>query len=130
MRITDTGPIDLPLDRGIARELPRIADEWVDAIRDRTRRGVAADGSRFPARKDGSPSTLHQTGAMLAGFGVQRIDSGGFRLAPDRKQQHKALHHQRGSGNAPRRAWVGVEADLIEAARQRVIEAAIPRNRR
>lgn len=133
MRIHDTGwkpALTDALDSGIRRTLPAIAQEWVEAVQQRTRSGIAADGSRFPARKDGSPSNLVDSGDMLRGFGVVSVGRDGFRLAPDRRQQHKALAHQRGSGHAPQRAWVGVEADLIEAARQRVAEAAIPRNRR
>lgn len=47
VRITDTGwspELTRALDTGIERELPRIAAEWVDHVRDRTRRGVARAG--------------------------------------------------------------------------------------
>ena len=132
MRITDSGwspALTRALDHGIDRTLPAIAQEWVDAIRTRTEAGIAADGSRFQPKRDGSASNLIDSGDMLRGFGVQRIDSGGFRLAPDRKQQHKALAHQRGTGNAPQRAWVGVEADLVDAARERIATAATGKRR-
>ena len=124
--VRDTGPIDLPLDRGIARELPRIAQEWVEAIRDRTRSGVDADGRRFPPKADGSASNLHDSGRMVESFAVQRLDSNGFRLAPtDRRNLAVAFIHQHRD-----RPWIGIDPDTVEAARQRVIEAAIPRDRR
>ena len=132
VRITDTGwppALTDALDHGIDRTLPEIAQEWVDHVRDRTRRGIAADGSRFPAKEDGSPSNLVDSGDMLAGFDVVSVGRDGFRLAPDRRQQHKATHHQRGSGNAPQRAWVGVDDRTVREARDRIAEAAIPRNR-
>ena len=132
MRITDTGwspALTDALDHGVRRTLPAIAQEWVEHVRTRTEAGKDADGHRFQPRKDGSPSNLVDSGDMLDGFGVQQVTAGGFTLAPDRRQQHKALAHQRGTGTAPRRAWVGVDDRTVREARDRIATAATGKRR-
>ena len=119
-----------PLDNGIRRTLPAIADEWVDVIRRRTEAGKDADGRPFAPKKDGTPSNLRDTGRMLDGFGVSKIDVGGFTLGPSRREAAKAYTHQHGSAAVPQRAWVGVDDRTVAEARERIAEAALPRNRK
>ena len=110
MRITDTGPIDLPLADGVARELPRIAESWVQHVQSRTRSGVDADGRRFPPKAGGGASNLHESGAMVQSFRVQRLDTNGFRLAPTGRRNLAVAHIHQARG----RKWIGVDPDTVE----------------
>ena len=128
MRIHDTGwkpALTDALDSGIRRTLPAIAQEWVEAVQQRTLSGVDADGRRFPPKADGSASNLHDSGRMVESFAVQRLDSNGFRLAPtDRRNLAVAFIHQHRG-----RPWIGMPDRAVREARDRIAEAAIPKDR-
>lgn len=129
MRIIDSGwtpALTRALDSGIDRTLPAIAQEWVDHVQQRTKSGRAVDGSRFPPKANGEASNLVDSGRMVESFAVQRLDRNGFVLAPtDRRNLAVAyIHQHRG------RPWIGVDDRTVREARDRIAEAAIPRNRR
>jgi len=114
----------LPLRRGLAAELPRIAADLAAGVRTRTRAGKVVDGRPLRPKRDGTPSNLTDSGRMVASFGTESIRDAGFTLAPAPTERDKAAVHMRAG-----RRWIGASAEQIEDARERVIESMLPRDR-
>ena len=116
---TDTGgPAGLdPLD--LRATLDDVASTWTTEIRDRTRSGRGADGRAMRPRRDGSRSTLHDTGAMLASLRPQTVTDSGFVLGLTGRRNNTvgAIHQATG------RRWAGASPDQIEDARRAVVDA-------
>ena len=115
----------LPLRDGLRSALPGIAADLAAGIRRRTASGRDVSGKPFRPKKDGSQSTLQDTGAMVRSLRPVQIDDRSFTLAPvgKRNQRVGALAHQRG------RRWVGADDRQIDKATARIADAAIPENR-
>ncbi len=115
----------LPLRRGLAAELPSIADDMARGIRRRTESGRDVAGRRFKPKKDGKPSNLRDTGRMLRSFRPVKVDDRSFTLAPTGKRNQRvgAVAHQRG------RRWVGADDRQIDEATARIANATIPEDR-
>ena len=119
----------LPLRSGLRQALPNVARTMAAGVRARTESGRDVDGRPFRRRPDGSPSTLRDSGRMVKSFQPQTVTDQGFRLAPARgPERRRAALHQSGRG-VPRREWVGADAGQVEAAREAVAEAEVPRDR-
>ena len=100
INVRDTGPVTLTGDlRGLLED---IADTWTSQIQQRTRSGRDADGRPMRKKRDGSRSTLHDSGQML---GSLRADVGdrGFKIAPT----GAAKHRRRRTSSAQRQAMGG-----------------------
>ena len=110
----------LPLRGGLANELPRLADHMAGDIRRRTASGRDAAGRRLRPKKDGTASTLQDTGKMVGSFRPQTVTDTGFVLAPTGRRNRKvaAIHQNTG------RPWIGVTDRAIEEARERIATAA------
>ena len=116
----------LPLRRGLAAALPGIARDLAAGVRRRTESGRDVNGRAFRRkRRDGSPSTLTDSGRMVESFRPQTVSETGFTLAPTGRRNVivGAAHQSRG------RRWVGADERQIEAAREQIADAAIPRDR-
>ena len=115
----------LPLRDGLRAELPGIANDLAGGIRRRTASGRDVAGRPLRPKKDGSRSTLQDTGAMLRSFRPVQVDDRSFTLAPvgKRNQRIASLAHQRG------RRWAGADDRQIDEATARIADAAIPENR-
>ncbi len=115
----------LPLRRGLAAELPGIAADLAGDIRRRTASGRDVSGKPFRPKRDGSRSTLQDSGRMVRSLRPVQVTDRGFVLAPvgKRNQRIGALAHQRG------RRWVGASDRQIDEARERIADAAIPKDR-
>ena len=115
----------LPLRDGLRSALPGIANDLAGGIRRRTASDRDVSGQRFRPKRDGTPSTLQDSGRMLRSFRPVQIDDRSFTLAPvgKRNQRVAALAHQRG------RRWAGADETQIDAARERIAEAALPKDR-
>ena len=115
----------LPLRRGLRAAMPGIAGDMARGIRQRTESGRDVAGKPFPRKRDGSPSNLIDSGRMVESFEPLAVTDDGFRLAPKGKRNRAvaAIHQATG------RRWVGADERQIETARERAIEAAIPRDR-
>ncbi len=124
---TSTAPLSeaLPLRRGLRAVMPGVAADMSRSIRQRTEGGRDVAGRPFRRKKDGSRSTLQDTGAMVKSLKPRQVTDRGFTLKPTgrRNERIAALAHQTG------RRWVGASERQIDAAREKVTEAAIPRNR-
>ena len=116
MRITDTGPITLGGDlRGLLED---ISDTWTSQIQQRTRSGRDADGRAMRLKRDGSRSTLHDSGRMLRSL-RPTVHDRGFKIAPTgRRNATVAAIHQ-----ASGRAWIGADDRQIDEARAAVADA-------
>ena len=115
----------LPLRGGLAAELPRLAADMAGDIRRRTRQGRDAAGRRLRPKKDGTASTLQNTGRMVGSFRPQTVTDTGFVLAPTGRRNRKvaAIHQNTG------RPWIGVTNAAVERARERIAEAALSKDR-
>ena len=115
----------LPLRRGFAGAMQGIAADLATSIRQRTAAGKGVDGKRLRKKQDGSPSTLTDSGRMVESFRPQTVSETGFTLAPTGRRNVivGAAHQSRG------RRWVGADERQIEAAREQIADAAIPRDR-
>ena len=120
----------LPLRRGLEAALPEIAADLADEVRVRTQTGHDVSGYEFEPKRDGEPSNLHQTGAMVASFKPLKVTDRGFVLGiRDRKQRAKAKMHQDGIGALFRREWIGLDEDQVERFAERVVDSEIPPDR-
>ena len=115
----------LPLRRGLAAELPRLAADLAGDIRRRTASGRDVSGQRFRRKKDGTPSNLRDSGRMLASFKPQTVSDTGFTLAPTGARNRKVGAVAMRTG----RRWAGVNDAQIDEARGRIADAAIPEDR-
>ena len=119
----------LPLRRGLRDALPDLASDLARGVRERTAGGRDVAGRSFAPKRDGSRSTLRDTGRMVESFRPVRVDERGFVLAPaGREERKRAALHQLGRG-VPERRWVGVDARQVDEAVERVTDAEIPRDR-
>ncbi len=131
MRVELSAPLAdvLPLRRGLRDALPDLATDLARGVRDRTLAGRGVAGRTFQPKRDGSPSTLRRSGAMVRSFRPVRIDDRGFVLAPGGRQERKrAALHQTGRG-VPERRWVGVDARQVDEATERVATAETGKDR-
>ena len=110
----------LPLRDGLRAEMPRLAADMASDIRRRTRQGRDVAGRRLRPKKDGTASTLQDTGKMVGSFRPQTVTDTGFVLAPTGRRNRKvaAIHQNTG------RPWIGVGDRAIEEARERIATAA------
>ena len=117
----------LPLRRGLESEIEWVA-EWVALqVRERTARGLDVDGQPFESKRDGSPSTLQDTGRMVDGFRPLRVTDTGFVCGiRDRKLRARARMHQDGIGALFRREWVGVDDEMADETVEYLVSAEIP----
>ena len=115
-RLGDT----LPLRDGLRAELPGIAANMSASIRRRTEGGRDASGRRFARKANGQPSTLTDTGKMIASFRPTTVTDTGFVLGPTGKRNRKiaAIHMNTG------RPWIGVTEGQVTEAVERVATAA------
>ena len=115
----------LPLRDGLRSELPRLADDLARDIRRRTEGGRGVAGRRLRRKKDGTASTLQDSGKMVESFRPQTVTDRGFVLAPTgrRNRQIAAIHQNTG------RPWIGVTDAAVERARERIAEATLPKDR-
>lgn len=115
IRTHDTGPINLP---DLRPALDTIADTWTHEIASRTRSGRGVTGRALRRKRDGSPSTLTDTGALLASL-RPTVDGKGFRIRPTGRRNLTigAIHQATG------RKWAGASAEQIDSARRAVVEA-------
>ena len=115
----------LPLRDGLRAELPRLAADLAGDIRRRTASGRDVSGRPFRPKKDGSRSTLQDSGRMVRSLRPVQVTDRGFVLAPvgKRNQRIGAVSHQRG------RRWVGASDAQVTEATERITEAMIPRDR-
>ena len=127
MSVSSSAPLRdvLPLRRGLAAALPAIAADLARGIRRRTEAGRDVSGRPLRPKRDGSASTLHDSGRMVASLRPTQIGERSFTLAPTgrRNQRVAALAHQTG------RRWVGADETQIDAATERVTESMIPEDR-
>ena len=124
-RLSEPLATALPLRRGLAAELPRLAADLAGDIRRRTASGRDVSGKPFRPKRDGSRSTLQDTGRMVRSLRPVQVTDRGFTLAPTGKRNQRvgALAHQRG------RRWVGASDRQIDEATARIADAAVPRDR-
>ena len=128
MRVEDTGPLRdaLPLDAGLRRVLPALADDLAAEVRGRTRLGLDANGDPFEPLRSGDESTLEDSGAMVRAFQPVKVTDKGFVLGiRSRALRRRAVVHQDGIG-PPRREWIGLSPDEIDESVERVVSAQIP----
>ena len=116
IRTSDTGPIALPDVRDVITD---VAHQWTAEVVARTRSGRDASGRALRAKRDGSRSTLTDSGRMLRSFGPTRVDSDGFSLAPGRGRDATVAYVNEARG----RRWVGVDDRQTSDARDRVAAA-------
>ena len=115
----------LPLRSGLRAALPDIAAGMARGIRDRTEGGRDVAGKPFRRKRDGSPSTLRDTGRMVESFQPTEVTDKGFTLAPTGKRNRAIAHIHQATG----RRWVGADDRQVDEARERVAEATIPKDR-
>ncbi len=116
IRTSDTGPIALPDVRDVITD---VAHQWTAEVVARTRSGRDVNGRALRAKRDGSRSTLTDSGAMLRSFGPARIDSDGFTLAPAGRRNATVAHVNQARG----RKWIAVNDRQISDARRQVADA-------
>ena len=128
VRARATAPLSTVLGgrAGLRALLPRLAADLSRGVRDRTAGGRDVSGHRFAAKADGSPSTLRDTGKMIASFGLRTIGAAGFVLAPADGQRAKAAAHMAGK-RLPVRRWIGLSRRDIAQARAAVADAETER---
>ena len=112
---SDTGPVSLPDLRGV---LDTIAGDWTDQIKRRTASGRDVDGRALRPKRDGTRSTLTDSGALLRSL-TPDVGDRGFKLAPTGRRNLTvgAIHQASG------RRWAGASPDQIEDARRAVVDA-------
>lgn len=115
----------LPLRRGLRAALPAVAADMARGIRDRTEAGRDVSGRAFRRKRDGSPSNLIDSGRMVESFQPADETATGFVLAPTGRRNRAVAHIHQATG----REWIGADERQIDAARESVAEAAIPRDR-
>lgn len=121
--VTDTGwPAGLERP-DLSSTLQTIADDWTGSVKARTAAGRDLDGRQFARRRDGSASTLRDTGQMMRAFGVLDVDDRRFVLGlRDRASRRKAYFAQHGA-HGRRRSFLGVSDEAVEDARQTIATA-------
>ncbi len=124
---TSTAPLSdaLPLRRGLRSVMPGVAADMSRSIRQRTESGRDVSGRPFRRKKDGSRSTLQDSGRMVESFRPTEIRADGFTVAPTGKRNRAVAHVHQATG----RRWIGADDRQIDAARERVAEAALPQDR-
>lgn len=115
----------LPLRRGLRAALPGVAGDMAASIRRRTESGRDVNGRPLQRKADGSPSNLIDTGRMVESFRPQAVTDTGFTLSPTGKRNRAIAHIHQATG----REWIGADDKQIDAARESIAEAAIPRDR-
>ena len=114
INVRDTGPIDLPGD--LRPVLDDIAAGWTREVIARTKSGRDADGRAMRLKRDGSRSTLNDSGRMLRSL-RPTVHDRGFAIAPTgRRNATVAAVHQ-----ASGRAWIGADDRQIDEARDAVV---------
>ena len=111
-----------PEPEAVSRAMRPLAERAAEHVRQRTRRGLDANGKPFAPLANGRPSTLERSGDMVRRFGPRQVTDRGFVLGPHPADARKAIFHQVGK-RRPRRTWVGLSPREVEHLIREVADA-------
>jgi len=109
-------------------DLAEVGEALRAGIVDQARRGYGADGQRFKVRADGTPSTLTDTGALLAGVRLTEVSSDAAVVRPAVDYADDVQAARPFIGHSPQ--TIKAERAVLERAFRKNVALADVKNRR